>query len=94
MLRRGVDALMTECLLRLTNIPLGELRAHEPPDVMRLDLAQPHLIGIALHDAPAALDRAPSRITSGTGVTWGTIALGGAHTRRSVKTGASIEGHE
>ncbi len=38
MLGGGVDPLMPQCLLRLANIPLGELRAHKPPDVMRFDM--------------------------------------------------------
>ena len=37
MLGRRVDALVAQCLLRFPNIPFGELRAHKPPDVMRLD---------------------------------------------------------
>jgi hypothetical protein len=37
MLGRRVDALVTECLLCFADIPLGELRANEAPEVMGLD---------------------------------------------------------
>ncbi len=52
MLRGRVDALMPQRLLRLANVPRGELHAHAAPDVMRLDVAQTDLIGIALYCTP------------------------------------------
>ncbi len=38
MLGRRVNPRMPQCLLRFPNIPFGELRAHEAPDVMGLDI--------------------------------------------------------
>ena len=52
MLRRRVDAFMTERLLCLPDVPRGELRADEAPEVVRLDVAEADLIGIALHRTP------------------------------------------
>ena len=75
MLRRGIDPLVPQCFLRFATIALGELRPYEAPDVKGLNMMEADLIGIALHGAPAALDRAPSRITSGTGVTWARLRL-------------------
>jgi hypothetical protein len=49
-LRRGIDPLMSQGFLRFANIP--ELRAHQAPEVMRLDMAQANLIRIPLHRAP------------------------------------------
>ncbi len=37
MLGHGIDPLVAECLLCLANVTFGELRAHEAPDVVRLD---------------------------------------------------------
>ncbi len=52
MLCGGVNPLMPERLLCLANVPLGELRAHEAPDVMRLNVAEADLLRIALHRTP------------------------------------------
>jgi hypothetical protein len=52
MLRCCINTLVAECLLRLANIPFGELRAHEAADVVRLDVAEADLIRIVLHRTP------------------------------------------
>ncbi len=46
-----INPLMSQRLLRLANIVLGELRAHEAPEVMRFDMAEANLIRIPLHSA-------------------------------------------
>ncbi len=51
-LRRGVDPLVPQRLLRLANIPPGKLGADEAPEVVRLDMAEADLISIALHNPP------------------------------------------
>ncbi len=52
MLGRRINSLMPQRLLCLANITLGELGADETPEVMRLDVAQADLIGIALYRTP------------------------------------------
>ncbi len=52
MLGGRVNPFMAECFLRLANIALGELRAHEAADVVRLDMAEADLIRIVLHRTP------------------------------------------
>ncbi len=52
MLCRRVDALVPQRLLRFANVPLGELRVHEAPEIVRLSVMEAHLIGIALYGTP------------------------------------------
>ncbi len=50
--RRRVNTLVAECLLHRANIAFGELRAHEAPEVVRLNMAEADLIRIPLHGTP------------------------------------------
>ena len=50
--RRGIDPRMPQRLLCFPNIAFGELRAHEAPEVVRLNMAEADLIRIPLHGTP------------------------------------------
>ncbi len=61
-----ITARMPQCRLRRANIALGELRADEVPEVMRLDMTEADLISVActvhhtlMVDSGAALARCP-----------------------------------
>ena len=49
---RGLDAFMAERFLRQADIPPGQLGADEAPKVMRFDMRQANVLGVALHGAP------------------------------------------
>ena len=65
-LHGGLQAFMPQGALGLAQIALGELRADEAPEVMRLDSGQAALQGILAHRPGAVPTRAPDRYAAPT----------------------------